>query len=447
MSQGTIAVPRPLIAAAPAAVARVRSLPLVVKFFMAFLCMVTVFGKGPTYLGVPPIFWAEMCMGLLILWMLLRGGVTAFFMPSPHALSLAVSAYMALGAVLVAIHAPAGGIEALRDGAIWYYGFFYFIGLYLARDSNMADRLWKMFRIFWVLAMVWGVVDFATGRVLEEAPPILPWRGVSLWSNSNSELIQNMSFGAVIVLGTSLLDGRTWSKIFITPVALAALVFMVQDYGRGAKVGFVVGVLIALTLTWSGARAFRFGRTVAPLLIIGVIGLLFAAAALELDLAKVTNMDRFVKDQGTAGWRTLWWIDLYEGVMEENPLFGLGFGRDWWTYNPEINMDRFDPHPVRSPHNFNVTVFSRMGIVGAALWLAVLGIGIIGLYRRIWQGGFSPERQQEMAIWIAFIVCTWLNSTFGVLMEGPVLGVWFWFALGFAWGRSRELRASPGVAR
>jgi hypothetical protein len=30
----------------------------------------------------------------------------------------------------------------------------------------------------------------------------------------------------------------------------------------------------------------------------------------------------------------------------------------------------------------------------------------------------------------------WLNASFGVLMEGPVLGIPFWFFLGFATGRS-----------
>jgi hypothetical protein len=34
------------------------------------------------------------------------------------------------------------------------------------------------------------------------------------------------------------------------------------------------------------------------------------------------------------------------------------------------------------------------------------------------------------------LVATWVNSSFGVLMEGPVLGIWFWFALGFSSRRS-----------
>jgi len=34
------------------------------------------------------------------------------------------------------------------------------------------------------------------------------------------------------------------------------------------------------------------------------------------------------------------------------------------------------------------------------------------------------------------LTAAWLNASFGVLMEGPVLGIPFWFFLGFAAGRS-----------
>ena len=47
-----------------------------------------------------------------------------------------------------------------------------------------------------------------------------------------------------------------------------------------------------------------------------------------------------------------------------------------------------------------------------------------------------PSAREELAFWLLMLTATWGNSSVGVLMEGPVLGVWFWFALGFAWGRS-----------
>ena len=110
-------------------------------------------------------------------------------------------------------------------------------------------------------------------------------------------------------------------------------------------------------------------------------------------------------------------------------------------YNPYLVGNEHEAWPVRSPHNINMTVFARTGIVGGVLWFAILGIGFGLLFRRVWRGRvrghtYSPERREELVFWLLMLTATWGNSSVGVLMEGPVLGVWFWFALGFAWGRS-----------
>ena len=60
--------------------------------------------------------------------------------------------------------------------------------------------------------------------------------------------------------------------------------------------------------------------------------------------------------------------------------------------------------------------------------------------------GVPPARREEIAFWLLMLLTTWGNSSFGVLMEGPVLGIWFWFALGFASGRSVAYPGRPAVA-
>jgi len=431
---------------APRRAPRLKRLPLPVMFFLAFMGAMTTVGKGPTYLGIGPLFWAEIAMGWLLVWTLARGGWDRVFLPWPRYLSAVITAFMSLGFVLTVIGIPYWGLDAARDAAIWYYGVFYFLGLYLAQSEGIGDRVWSAFRVFWCMALVYNVTNFLSGRAIETMPPMLPSRGVSIWFNSNSEVIQQMTMGAMLVLTTSYLRRRLFLRVVLSIFAVLGLGFMAIDYGRGAKVGVVVGLLMAASLSFGKAKAVRVTRTIVPIVLVAVLGVVAAVAWFDLDIVKVSRFDRFIRDQGTASWRTLWWKALANGVMDENPLFGLGFGRDWRAYNPEIDTG-YEPFPVRAPHNFNITVFSRMGIVGAALWASILAMGIGGLYRRVWRYRYPPERQQELAFWIMFIVCTWLNSTFGVLMEGPVLGVWFWLAMGFAWGRSRRQVPVAGVAR
>ena len=49
---------------------------------------------------------------------------------------------------------------------------------------------------------------------------------------------------------------------------------------------------------------------------------------------------------------------------------------------------------------------------------------------------YTPERREELQFWLLMLLTTWGDSSFAVLMEGPVMAIWFWFALGFATGRS-----------
>jgi O-antigen ligase len=207
-----------------------------------------------------------------------------------------------------------------------------------------------------------------------------------------------------------------------------------------------VGGICAVLLT---GLAPRGGLRISSRLLVLIALILFTlpiALVTTDNLFKVTKLDRFVKadpdnPQGTAYWRSLWWQRLTDQVKARNLAFGLGFGENLSIYNPLIIDELKDEWPVRCPHNFNMTVFSRMGVVGAALWASILVIGVGGLFVRIWRGGvdqklYSPEHREQLAFWLIVLIATWLNSSFGVLMEGPVLGVLFWFSLGFATGRS-----------
>jgi O-antigen ligase len=269
-------------------------------------------------------------------------------------------------------------------------------------------------------------------------------------SNSHHDLRQNMGLGAMLVLCTGVMRAHPFWRAALFPVALAGLGFVATADGRGMKVGLGVSILVVLVLGF-GRRAGPMSVRLLALLLCGMLGALLVPLVLDMDAMKLFNLDRFADAdpaaaQGTAYWRQIWWRNIFDAVLKANPVFGLGFGQNLSIYNPFLTAEDLQQSmPVRSPHNFNVTVFARMGIAGAFLWLATLGLGVGTLVRQVWRGGhsllYSPERLEELSFWVLMLICTWLNSSFGVLMEGPVLGVWFWFALGFA-----SRRALPALA-
>jgi hypothetical protein len=352
---------------------------------------------------------------------------------------------MTLGAVLTAFSLERWKLDALRDSAIWYYGLFFFIGLAVTTREAIADRFWLLIRRVWIISLVWNVADIFSHHRLSHSGPIIPWRGVPVLFNAIHEAGQNLALGALIVLCTTTLYKRPFLRYFLALVAALGLAIFVTSDGRGMRVGFGAAVLTMLLLSLAAHRRPHFNERLLTLLAAAVPLIALAALLFSGQILRLSGLDRFAgadpsNPDGTVNWRLIWWQRLYDHVMETNPVVGIGFGESLHIYNPFLESDD-EEFAIRSPHNFNMTVFTRMGFSGLCLWAGILVLGIGGLSRRVLRGTvrgnpYTEDRRDELAFWVTMLVCTVVNSSFGVLMEGPVLGIWFWFALGFATGRS-----------
>jgi hypothetical protein len=419
-------------------------LPWHVKLLLAYLAAITIIGKGPTYLGVPPLYWGEVTMaaGLLLIAPQIK---RTDFLRRTRTLTIAIAGFMALGGVLTVLSYPQWRINALRDAAIWYYALFYFIGLGLASQKAVADRVWYLLRNFWMLALVWNTADLLLQHTLSQSGPIVPFRGVPLFFNARDEAGQNLALGAMIVLCTGTLSKRPVMRAVLVPVALVGLAVFATSEGRAMRIGIGSGAGVVLLLSFAASGMPHFNTRLLKLALVGIPVLALVAAAAPDQVVTIAHLDRFAQadpydPQGTAGWRMIWWQRLYAEVMKRNPAFGLGFGESLHVYHPLLK-DSQEEFVIRSPHNFNITIFTRMGVVGLLLWLTIVVAGIGSLFGRVWRGSsggqtYTPERRDELTFWVFMLVCTVVNSSLGVLMEGPVLGIWFWFALGFASARS-----------
>jgi O-antigen ligase len=414
-------------------------LPWSVIFLLAYLAAITVIGKGPTYIGIPPLFWGEAVMvaGVLFIapWVIGTGSVSR-----KSTLAVLIVAWMGLGAVQTMVSFPRWGIDAIRDAAMWYYGIFFFVGLGLASRKAVADRVWWLLRVFWLFALIWNTANLLSKARLQTLGPVIPWRGVPLLFNSTHEAGQNLALGAILVLCTDMLKKRPLLRVLMTMIAILGLAVFAASQARGMRVGIAAGGLVVLLFSF----APRMPQLTSRLFVVAVLSVPLVVLAVLVDtqrFVKLTNVDRFEQtDQGTAAWRVVWWQRLYDQVMKRNPVFGIGFGESLAVYHPLLASLQ-EEFLVRSPHNFNVTVFTRMGIAGLLLWLAIVAVGIGELFVSVWRGmdragPYTTERRDELTFWILMLVCSVVNSSFGVLMEGPVMAIWFWLALGFASSRA-----------
>lgn len=421
-----------------------RPKPFAIKMLLVYLGAITIIGKGPTYLGIPPLYWGEIVMLILVAWIIRNPLPLYANVAKLPILSGAIVVFMLIGAVLTARDVSKWGLDAVRDAALWYYATFFFIGLYITRSEKLSDAIWKTLMVIWSCAVIWGSMDLASGNQLSNLGPIIPWRGVGVLTNIGHELGQNMALGSAILLGGYTLP-KFKSAALRTVLGLAGFTLFAASHGRGQKVGVAMGLLAVLILSFGRRRPPQFPRRLVCLVTIcAVLGVSLATVA-GVDFGKVTQLDRFLEqdsaDAGTHYWRTIWWHNLNRAVLDTNPLFGLGFGLNLCVFNPFLVGTEDLQWVARSPHNINMTMYSRMGIVGASLWGLILLLGVGRLFWHAWHGTngrhpYTLARREELCFWVMMLITTVVNSSFGVLMEGPVLGIWFWFALGFASGRS-----------
>ncbi len=429
-----------------------------VGFLLSYLAAITIFGKGPTYIGYPPVYWGELVLLSCLVWMTGLRNLDLLGPSELRPLSSCVLLFGITGVCIMIVSFPSWGIDAIRDGAVAYYAAFYFVGLNLALRPVLADRVWRVLRCLWIAALCWGILNYASQFViyggLANIGPMYPWRNVHILSNSNNELVQNVALGAILVLFSKPIPGPKAIRPLLMGAGVLGLLLFVAAWGRGVKVGICLGSLAVVAILLGKSRRSVLGTSLVRLGIAGVV-LLLVSGLVWPRVWQMTQLDRFLEaspEEGetTAYWRVAWWKNLGSEVMTRNPAFGLGFGESLGVYNPFLVTELNQRERIRSPHNVNITVFARMGLVGVAAWLGVLACGIGGLFSRLWKGRFrkgryDPQQREELLFWLLMIVATWVNSSFGVLMEGPVLGVWFWFALGFASGRSVCLSAKPAA--
>src|SRR5207244_3635158 len=116
---------------------------------------------------------------------------------------------------------------------------------------------------------------------------------------------------------------------FLSVIAVAGLIMAASSRGRAPKLALAGAVLTVLLLATGRAGIMRMARRLGVVIAGGLLCIPLTLAFVDADLAKVTQVDRFMEadpgnPSGTAYWRKLWWKRLNEQVLARNPLFGLG---------------------------------------------------------------------------------------------------------------------------
>lgn len=399
-----------------------------------------------------PLLPAE--IGLVVVggWQILRCAFERRLPFRRDALNWAILAWLVVGAARLPFDVPQHGLLAIRDSAMNYYAVFFFLTQDVARDDRSRALLTRTVLLSCLVAApVFALFQAFQPFFLNQ----LTVRGTPLIYHKDDLTV------SFIAIGTLLLfyQARGRYRGVVRAVCMLLFLYVASGENRASIVGmFAAGGLLLVGGRW------RYFAALAATSLAGLLAVVTLASVLQNPWAnrkldglsdRVTSVfdvqgtgtyksqDSYFKGDNNR-FRFVWWRNVVEDTWNNNPVFGLGFGADISQgFVQEYYPDATEEFNTRSPHNIAVTAFGRLGLVGLAIWTAVLAM----LLRHSWRGIRHSPDPTTWGLWASPWVLV-VSASLGVVLEGPMGAVVFWSLLGLANATSaeeEEQEAAPAV--
>jgi hypothetical protein len=404
-----------------------------------------ILGRGFAYVGFPSVHVGELYLALGIVVVLRCGCTIGIMLLTTPACVLAIAMLWVLLRTIPFIGTY--GMDALRDSATILYGGFSFvvIALLLQQARRINTSLVYYARFAGLLALL-APVALIISRYLVDFVPRLPGTNVPIIQIQATEMVVHLTGAAVFAIVGFRVARPLWMMlIFVSAV-------FVGTVSRGSMLAEVVPITAALLVLgrWRElVRALGLGMLIFCLAyVVEPLFFTYVEAASSEDRPVSTRqiVENFIsitaksgeQAAGTESWRLDWWKYIIKDTVF-GPHFwaGRGFGLNiaiadgFSNWNP--NADR---PPLRSPHNIQMMLLARAGVPGLILWLCFVA-SWFGMMIR----AFLTANRQRHTQWSGLFLFTGcyigsaiIDASFDPVLEGPMMGIWFWSLIGFGIG-------------
>jgi hypothetical protein len=409
------------------------------------VAFVLAMSRWGTNIGVAPFFICD----LLIALMLVHAFATRFTRgPIPRDDRLAGRVTPLFGAFLgyvvlrfVFATGQASVVDWLRDAVPFLYGFLAVMAAYaLTRSLTLTrDRTMRLFRWALTIHLLWVAAVSLTGNAggFDVLGPLAAAPAFEVRPDIDVALV---SIAAALSLRQVILGRRRFWNL--AAIGLAILVIFGTTSTRAGQISFFLALTASYLLSFVASRN-RSGRqlvmlALVPFVIGATIVVLPATTAGQRIIATVapTLSGGSLAEQnaqGTQRARELTWSQVVEWTNEKpaRAILGSGFGNDFLEESGALaNLEGTTYTNVRSPHNWFIGIYARLGIVGtilAVLWVSQM-IGIMFQERR-------RIGESELYSFSAFAFVAILPvATLGVVLEAPFGAIPFFYASGVLMG-------------
>lgn len=399
---------------------------------------------------VKPFYVGELGLAAILVMLITRSILARDAARFDDMLPKLVMLYLIYALIRYTFDAKRYGLVALRDLASVYYCVFFYVGLQLGARKDSRRFFAGFFEVTILAQCVIAVITLVHADWLE----IIQIGHTPLFSQKG-DLTGSFCVVSVLFLATrSHLLGMRWLRVL---VILTNLSVLAASIWRAPMAGLFAGsVFLCLAGRW------RFLLYPLSVLAGGLLFILAADVILQRSdrsdsinrfqdkIASIIDFSggrEYATDLGrlkanTNEFRTTFWRVVISRTTADNPVFGEGFGYDFLPAF-ERYYARGGWEGLRSPHNYYVTVYGRMGLAGLILFggvtLAILGKA----YAAAMQVRRGRLDAGDFSYWCCAIAIL-CAGTFGVVLEGPMGAIPFWTFLGLA--MSSRLAAPRAVS-
>jgi O-antigen ligase len=342
---------------------------------------------------------------------------------------------LALTVVLYAVQASySDDFDKALENVVFFYVPFALLFALLARIEWSRALAVRALAVLVGLAIVFagiGFVEYAT-RHLFLNPKVIASNQFEDAFRVNSLFFDPNIYGrflAIVMLGVATVliwskKGRdTWLAAAVLVVLWAGLVLTLSQSSFAA---LLLGLLVLAGARWSPRWALGVG---AAALVIGALFVLVAPSSVRLDLGSSKSADTATSGR----------YDLVKGgvnLFADKPLGGYGSGAFSRAYRRAEKGSA--EKAVSASHTIPITVAAEQGIVGLALYLALLVVAFATLFRGVRE---DPVRAGIAAAFAALVLHTWSYASF---LEDPL--TWALLGAGLVFSLIPRHRKRPDVA-
>jgi hypothetical protein len=336
---------------------------------------------------------------------------------------------------------PLYGLDSIRDAALWYYALMAVLVAALVMAVPDLPHKWAcLYGPFLVVLLIWSPVGTALAGL--NSPTILG-TGIPLFSHKlgNTSVTAATAIAFLWLVPAHVLTPRRRALL----TALATIVILAAGtQQRGGLVGAAAAVLLTGALS---GRRWNMAAVIAGTVLLGIVlgwglnlqvpggqGRAYSVGQLVENVVSIPEGQNSASLGGTVAFRDELWSGALNLASEQGALAtGLGFGPN---IAQELGISPDASDPLRSPHNSHIDILTRMGIIGAVLWVAFWVSWYVLMLRRSRNRSsfITPESRGLIKFCVVGVTAILVNAYFDPTLESPQVAIWLWTLVGLGLG-------------